>query len=80
MADRLATRVKSQIQDRKTLLLGPSPATISKINDVYRYVLYVKSMDYRKLVAIKDNLEAMIKNQLTNRENVQFDFDPMNNM
>ena len=80
LADRLAGRVKSCIQDRKTLLLGPSPATISKINDVYRYVLYVKSMDYQRLVTIKDNLEAMIKNQLTNRENVQFDFDPMNNM
>jgi primosomal protein N' (replication factor Y) len=78
LATALAERARKLISDRKTLLLGPSPASIGKVNDVYRYVLYLKSPDYQKLIEIKDQLEACLTQLQNTRENVQFDFDPMN--
>lgn len=61
-------------------LLGPTPATIGKINDVFRFVFYLKSSNYEKLVSIKDMLEEKIQNRQLRTEMVQFDFDPMNTM
>lgn len=78
LAATLAERVKARISERGTTLLGPSPATIGRINDVYRRVIYLKSKDYAKLVALKDELEQFLATAQINRENVQFDFDPMN--
>ena len=78
LAATLAERVKAKISERGTTLLGPSPATIGRINDIYRYVIYLKSMDYAKLVALKDELEDFLSTAQINRENIQFDFDPMN--
>ena len=61
-------------------LIGPAPASIGRINDIFRFVFYVKCSNYDKLVYIKDILEEKIQVlQLTN-EMGQFDFDPMNTM
>lgn len=61
-------------------IIGPAPASIGRINDIFRFVFYVKCAKYDKLVQIKDLLEEeMQKRQLTN-ELVQFDFNPMNTM
>ncbi len=59
-------------------LIGPAPASIGKINDVFRFVFYVKSKDYNKLVEIKDYLEEKVQKMELKRESVQYDFDPMN--
>lgn len=65
----------------KITALGPAPATIGKISDVYRFMLYVKSADYERLVEVKDELEAFLSERERKREGrgetVQFDFDPM---
>ena len=61
-------------------LIGPAPASIGRINDIFRFVFYVKCTKYDKLIHIKDILEQKIQvMQLTN-EMVQFDFDPLNTM
>ena len=78
LAAELAGKVKTEMQGRKFALLGPNPAGIGKINDVYRQVLYVKSDDYGLLVGIKDQLEAYASQMQLTREIIQFDFDPMN--
>jgi primosomal protein N' (replication factor Y) len=78
LAANLTEQARRMISDRKTMLLGPSPASIGKVNDIYRYVLYLKSPDYQKLVEIKDQLETYQTQQQNTRENIQFDFDPMN--
>lgn len=62
----------------KMLVIGPAPASISKMNDLYRYVFYCKSKDYNNLVAVKDLLEEKLKLRKSFRENVFFDFDPQN--
>ena len=60
---------------------GPAPASIGKINDVFRFVIYIKSPDYDLLIRIKDRMEKNLKEQ-EDRDGrgkmVQFDFDPMN--
>ena len=78
LAKDLTERVKRTFTTRNYAALGPSPAGIGKINDVYRHVLYVKANDYQLLVKIKDELETFVSNLQLTRENVQFDFDPMN--
>ncbi len=92
-AERLAQQMKSLIPKlpEGSFVIGPAPASIGKINDVFRYVLYVKSPDYEVLVRVKDRMEKVLreKNKDSSRrweqnrtaadrnERVQFDFDPM---
>lgn len=59
-------------------VIGPAPAAIGKINDIFRFVFYVKSGKYDKLVEVKDLLEENIQTRQLKTEGVQFDFDPMN--
>lgn len=62
----------------KVLVIGPAPASISKMNDLYRYAFYCKSKDYNNLVAVKDLLEEKLALRKNFKENVFFDFDPQN--
>ncbi len=61
-------------------LIGPAPASIGRINDIFRFVFYVKCASYDKLVYIKDRLEDKIQLLSLADESVQFDFDPVNTM
>lgn len=64
-------------QDDLTVI-GPNEASISKINDRYRRVIYIKALEYEQLIQVKDRLEQyMEQNPLMKDINVQFDFDPM---
>ncbi|MBR5993199.1 MAG: primosomal protein N' [Lachnospiraceae bacterium] len=62
----------------KTLVIGPAPASVSKINDVYRQVFYLKHKSYDALVEIKDFLEEALSSRKQFKESVFFDFDPQN--
>lgn len=83
MGKLLAERVKGMshpgenLRDRR-IVIGPSPAGIGKIDDVYRFVFYVKHREYEQLVQVKDALEAHIQESNISRVSVQFDFDPIN--
>lgn len=71
--------LRKQIREQENqTVIGPNEALISKINDWYRWVIYIKAFEYRQLVRIKDELEQyMEQNPLLKGMNVQFDFDPM---
>lgn len=58
-------------------IIGPAKASIGKINDIYRFVLYCKSTDYGQLTQIKDKIEQYLFPLALKEENVQFDFDPI---
>lgn len=78
----MAERVKRQAleeKEKRILVIGPAKATIGKINDVYRQMLYIKNQDYEQLVFIKDFIEAAGKKMGNQYPNVTtfFDFDPM---
>ena len=59
-------------------VIGPSKAAVSKINDIYRFVIYCKEKDYQKLLIYKELTENYRKNLPGNDAFVQFDFDPVN--
>ena len=66
------------LQGQRVQLVGPADATIARVNDVYRKVIYIKAKDYEHLVLLKNKLEYYMKD---NREfqhiSVQFDFNPI---
>jgi primosomal protein N' (replication factor Y) len=75
----LADRTRFKFADKSPRVIGPAQAAIGKINDVYRYIFYIKHKDYHVLVDIKDELESFIETMKWNSDSVQFDFNPMNN-
>ncbi|MGN0496814.1 MAG: primosomal protein N' [Lachnospiraceae bacterium] len=81
VSDTLKHQIDDMIKstdDCETRVIGPCDATISKVNDRYRRVIYIKNKDYDSLVVFKNNIEAymdMIKDW--NHCYITFDFDPM---
>ena len=61
-------------------IIGPAPAAIGRINDIFRFVFYVKCAKYDTLVKVKDVLEEKIQGEQLRTEVVQFDFDPANTL
>ena len=83
--ERLTGHINSYIKEDARLagkmvqVIGPANATIARISDVYRKVIYMKTPDYSDLVRIKDRLEWYVQdNKDYNNVSVQFDFNPMN--
>lgn len=75
---RHAGALKAHGEDGKMQILGPAPAAIGRINDIFRFVFYIKCSNYGKLIQVKDALEEALRGQPLKQETVQFDFDPMN--
>lgn len=75
----LIKRNQADRQQERVMMTGPADAAISKINDVYKKVIYVKYEKYDRLIEIKDTIEEYLLNtkELSN-VSVWFDFDPMN--
>ena len=60
-------------------IIGPVKANVAKVNDIYRYVLYMKHMDYNYLKNLKNFMEGFIDySTIFKGCSVQFDFNPMN--
>ena len=71
---------KSQSPDdrHQIQLIGPADATIAKVNDIYRKVIYMKTSDYAALISVKDGIEqAMKADTAMKNANISFDFNPM---
>ena len=60
-------------------LIGPADAAVAKVNDIYKKVIYIRAVDYQKLVQLKDCIEAhTAENAAYKNVMIQFDFNPMN--
>ncbi len=60
-------------------IIGPTDASVSRISDVYRKVIYVKSSNGNDIINIKNQLEQLIKKEdKLKNTTIQFDFNPMN--
>ncbi|MGN0413163.1 MAG: primosomal protein N', partial [Lachnospiraceae bacterium] len=68
---------KEHISRDKLVTVGPSSAALSKLQDIYRYVIYLKSSSYDLLVMAKDAMEEYFAELSLKDGQVQFDFDPM---
>lgn len=82
IAERIADEVsrfcdKIEIPKRP-LVIGPAPATLGKMNDIYRTVLYVKHEDKDVLIQIKNEIEQYVDIMELKNESIQYDFNPMN--
>ncbi|MCR5268587.1 MAG: primosomal protein N' [Lachnospiraceae bacterium] len=58
-------------------MIGPADATIRKISDVYRQVIYFKSKESSELMRIKDLAEQYTDAHPLSNIRVTFDFDPL---
>ena len=67
--------------DPEALVIGPAKGSLTRIRDQYRYVIYIKDINYDKLVRCKDRAEAflayLVKIGRDPQVQVQFDFDPV---
>lgn len=70
--------LKAKEAEQENILVGPAPAGIRKINDLYRQVFMIKSSKEESLIKIKDILETEIEKNKGNQISVMFDFDPIN--
>ena len=60
-------------------VIGPADASVARISDVYRKVLYLKYRDQEALIHTKERLEAVIRDsEKLQMLNIQFDMNPMN--
>ena len=83
LAERLADRTLPAKEDAGKLnlrLLGPAAASIGRINDIFRFVFYVKCPKYDTLIQVKDRIEEAAQELQAAAGTVQFDFDPMNTL
>ena len=79
MTELVNKRWNRQDENSRSLqVIGPAEAAISKMNDLYRHVFYVKHADYQMLVEVKDVLELFCREKELKNQTVQYDFDPMN--
>ncbi len=59
-------------------VVGPCDATIARINDRYRRILYLKHADNNRLIWIKNQLERYLEDNALNKDcYVTFDFNPL---
>ncbi len=65
----------------KIAVIGPTAPYVSKVNDRYRQILYMKCEDSVSLIEAKNLMEQYIEmNAGFNSVNIQFDFNPMSMM
>ncbi len=70
---------KTEEDAAEVQVIGPADAAVSRVNDIFRKVLYIKAADYKRIVIIKNILETYISEDAAFRTvTIQFDFDPMN--
>ncbi|HHT98207.1 MAG TPA: primosomal protein N' [Clostridiales bacterium] len=65
-------------KDKSYKIIGPAPAQLTKANDIYRYVIYIKHKEYEELINIKNYLEGYYNySEHLKAVTLQFDFNPM---
>ncbi len=79
LAVKMAELLTEKMKDKKIHIIGPTEASIGKINDLYRQVLYIRQEKYQILVEAKDILEQFCKEEDWKNVTIQYDFDPMTN-
>lgn len=77
LTDMLGVRMKSWGEEQGIIVTGPCDATIARVNDRYRRVLYAKCKEYDGLIRIKKIAEEYLKTPGFERIAVSFDMDPM---
>lgn len=78
LAKALKERMDPMLTNRQLECIGPAPAAIAKVRDIFHWTIYVKGESYRDLVLLRKDLEQyMEQEEAFLKGNVQFDFNPM---
>jgi primosomal protein N' (replication factor Y) len=78
LTDWLQKQLKEFADSRQIQIVGPCDATIVKMNDRYRRVVYFKQVQYNTLIDLKNEAERMIEEEPRFKKGfVTFDFDPV---
>lgn len=78
LAEELAEMARQKEKSGHLSVLGPGEAYLSKLNDIYRFIFYIKSENERALAELRDGMENHLQALQNHSEQVQFDVDPMN--
>lgn len=75
-----AGRLREAGRDRGWRIIGPADATVGKISDAYRKMIYIRHEEYKELVLAKDFIESLMEEKKKEYGDctIYFDFDPMN--
>ena len=80
LGEQIAAVLREQIPNagqNTVQLIGPAKATVGKINDIYRFVIYLKYKDAEILYELRKAVEEFWEQTQRKNETVQFDFDPI---
>lgn len=79
-AHKLSQVIKNIVSDKcdeELIILGPSDALVSKLNDIYRKVLYIKSTSIDKVITIRNDIQDFLLNDKVYKDcTVHFDLNP----
>lgn len=73
-SEKMAENMKRLASDDGFLVIGPAPARISRIEDVYRFVIYAKHEETTVLQKLTEDLYALA---IPPSVQVQYDMDPV---
>lgn len=75
----LSKQVADILKRMELLVIGPGEASLARMKDQYRRVIYIKDAEYENLIRAKDTIERWLE-QKDEKKNilVNFDFNPMN--
>ncbi len=76
-SDALARTIADVIIGR-AVMIGPTAASIGKIKDIYRRMIYIKSRDIDLMTGVKDVAESFFDEYKNKGLRISFDLDPMN--
>lgn len=75
----LSQKAADILKRMEFLVIGPGEASLARMKDQYRRVIYIKDADYQNLIRAKDEIERWLEQQDEKRNIlVNFDFNPMN--
>lgn len=69
----------ADVSSGRVYVVGPADATVAKVNDIYKKVIYLKAQEYDTLVKMKDRAEKFTRDNRDYKDvMIQFDFNPVN--
>ncbi len=80
-AETIAERLREAYGADGLQVLGPAPAIIGRLKDIWRYALYIRHRDTEKLIQAKDLAEKVqeecVQQKGAKEVSLQFDFNPV---
>lgn len=77
MGEEIRKLLEEMSKGKGLVCIGPANASISRINDIYRFSLLLKHRDKKVLIEARNRVEGWLETCGERKNVVQFDFNPM---